>query len=181
MSIYLPGGLIKVHKGELMRQKISIPFDKIESYRKAFNLIDEDGSGVISAQEIYQFFDDIGIKINFKEVEDMIAEIDKDGNGEIEFEEFISVMEKVNLEKDPEENEIYKAFQQFDVLKRGYMKVSELKAIVINMAGGISEKEFQNFLTEAELKIGDEINYKEFLREWLNRQNKIEDNDDYYY
>lgn len=183
MSIYVPGGLVKKNsKGELMRQRLDVPFDKIEAYQKAFNLIDADGSGIISAPEVYQFFEDIGSKITYKEVENMINEIDKDGNGELEFEEFISVMEKINEQKDAEDHEIYKAFQQFDVNSRGYMSILELKSIVMNMAGGITEKEFADFLFESGYKKGDEINYKGFVKSWLNRWNRNgeEEYDDYY-
>ena len=181
MSIYVPGGLVKRHNGELMRQRLNIPFDKIESYRKAFNLIDENGSGFITAEEIFQFFEDIGSKITLKEVEDMINEIDKDGNGELEFEEFISVMEKVYEERDAKDTDIYKAFLQFDINERGYMSVLELKSIVINLAGDITEKEFSEFLKESEFKISDEINYKEFVRQWINRDNKDPDQVEYNY
>ena len=61
------------------------------------------------------------------------------------------------------------------------MSVLELKSIVFNMAGDITEKEFGEFLKESGYKISDEINYKEFVKNWINRGNRNEDQDDYYY
>ena len=54
-------------------------------------MIDKDKSGSLSPDEIKEFlcFDE---SINPKEVEDMIAEADENGDGEIQFDEFCKMM-----------------------------------------------------------------------------------------
>jgi len=54
-------------------------------------MIDKDKSGSLSPDEIKEFlcFDET---INPKEVEDMIAEADENGDGEIQFDEFCNMM-----------------------------------------------------------------------------------------
>lgn len=54
-------------------------------------MIDKDKSGSLSPDEIKEFlcFDEA---INPKEVEDMIAEADENGDGEIQFDEFCKMM-----------------------------------------------------------------------------------------
>ena len=62
-----------------------------ERLKMAFQMIDKDKSGSLSPDEIKEFlcFDEA---IDPKEVEDMIAEADENGDGEIQFDEFCNMM-----------------------------------------------------------------------------------------
>ena len=97
---------------------------------------------------------------------DIIRKIDYDGSGTLEFEEFISVMEKVNMESEIEEDEVFLAFKQFDKKNTGVLSVIEFKSIIQEIARDVNEDEIFEFLNEANLKIGDVIKYKEFLIKW---------------
>ncbi len=146
-----------------MVQKLNIPLDKIESYKSAFDLIDFDKSGTIGADEIFEFFRDIGNEISYEEVMDIIRKIDYDGSGTLDFEEFISVMEKINMDHEIEEDEVYKAFMKFDKKKKGFISAIELKSIVKNIAGGITDDEIEDFLKEVGFNLSDIIDYKKIL------------------
>ena len=56
-----------------------------EQVREAFHLIDHDGGGTISANELKQVMKNLGDNLSHREVEDMIREIDLDGDGEIDY------------------------------------------------------------------------------------------------
>ena len=58
-----------------------------EKLKIAFKLFDSDGSGAISSDEIKEILNQ-GQKIDDKVWDDVIREVDIDGNGEIDFEEF---------------------------------------------------------------------------------------------
>jgi calmodulin len=64
----------------------------LEEFREVFNLFDKDGSGTISASELGTVMRTLGQNPSETEVENMIREVDKDGNGEIDFEEFCKLM-----------------------------------------------------------------------------------------
>lgn len=53
-----------------------------------FNLIDEDGNGVISCEELHTILLRLGKTYRMDEVQRMISAVDKDGDGFISFEEF---------------------------------------------------------------------------------------------
>lgn len=53
--------------------------------------VDEDKGGSISPQELGSLMETLGLKPNQEELDAMIREIDEDGNGEIEFDEFVQV------------------------------------------------------------------------------------------
>ena len=65
-----------------------------EKLEAAFNLFDKDGSGSISATEVKDVLG-IGKNIGDEVWNDIIREVDGDGDGEISFDEFKTMMEKL--------------------------------------------------------------------------------------
>lgn len=65
-----------------------------EQLRAAFVVFDKDKDGFISAEELKKVMMNLGEKMSEDEVADMIAEADLDGDGVIDYEEFIAMMSK---------------------------------------------------------------------------------------
>jgi Ca2+-binding EF-hand superfamily protein len=57
-----------------------------------FKCFDKDNSGTIDANELHQMFLYMGISTTDTEVREMIAQVDKNGDGDIDEEEFLTVM-----------------------------------------------------------------------------------------
>lgn len=66
---------------------------EVEAYRKAFSAFDADGSGTIDVKELKSTLQALGQKVTDEEVFVMISQVDEDGSGEIEFQEFLKVIE----------------------------------------------------------------------------------------
>ncbi|PIC36045.1 hypothetical protein B9Z55_015189 [Caenorhabditis nigoni] len=62
-----------------------------EMIREAFKIFDRDGNGVITANEFKLFMINMGMCFDECEVEEMMNEVDCDGNGEIDYEEFVKI------------------------------------------------------------------------------------------
>eukprot|EP00163_Fabomonas_tropica_P025941 TRINITY_DN4593_c0_g1_i1.p1 TRINITY_DN4593_c0_g1~~TRINITY_DN4593_c0_g1_i1.p1 ORF type:complete len:598 (-),score=53.78 TRINITY_DN4593_c0_g1_i1:20-1813(-) len=65
---------------------------QIEEYRRAFNMFDEDGDGTLTISELHNVFTTLGQEVSDQELQRMVAEIDENGDGEIDFNEFLSLM-----------------------------------------------------------------------------------------
>ena len=65
-----------------------------EKLTQAFSLFDKDGGGTISADEVKEVLG-IGKNIDEKIWNDIILEVDENGDGEISFEEFKLMMQKL--------------------------------------------------------------------------------------
>ena len=61
-------------------------------FREAFDLFDYNGDGVVTASELERVFKLLRKNPTVEDLNDMIAEIDEDGNGTIDFEEFLDLM-----------------------------------------------------------------------------------------
>uniref|UniRef100_A0A2K6F9V2 EF-hand calcium-binding domain-containing protein 11 n=1 Tax=Propithecus coquereli TaxID=379532 RepID=A0A2K6F9V2_PROCO len=56
--------------------------------------IREDGNGFISAAELYPVMTGLGEKLTDEEVDEMIREADIDGDGQVNYEEFVQTIAK---------------------------------------------------------------------------------------
>ncbi len=71
--------------------------DPLEEIRKAFKLFDDDETGKISLKNLRRVAKELGETMTDEELQEMIDEADRDGDGEISEEEFIRIMKKTNL------------------------------------------------------------------------------------
>merc|ERR1712230_259032 len=78
--------------------------EQIEEIREAFNLFDADNSGAIDVRELKAAMRALGFEVKKEELKKMISDIDNDGNGSIEFQEFLEMMTGKMGEKDTREN-----------------------------------------------------------------------------
>jgi Ca2+-binding EF-hand superfamily protein len=61
-----------------------------------FTLVDKDGSGTISKDELVAFFNFGSDTESQKYIQNMVNEADKNGDGEISFQEFLDVMKELH-------------------------------------------------------------------------------------
>ncbi|XP_065702391.1 centrin-2-like [Patagioenas fasciata] len=71
--------------------------DSREEILKAFRLFDDDETGKISFQNLKRVAKELGENITDEELKDMIDEADRDGDGEVNEQEFLRIMKKTSL------------------------------------------------------------------------------------
>jgi centrin-1 len=71
--------------------------DPKEEILKAFKLFDDDNTGKISFKNLKRVAKELGEKLTDEEIQEMIDEADRDGDGEVSEEEFLRIMRKTNL------------------------------------------------------------------------------------
>ncbi|KAJ6324125.1 hypothetical protein OIU76_011426 [Salix suchowensis] len=99
--------------------------EQIVEFREAFCLFDKDGDGCITVEELATVIRSLDQNPTEEELQDMISEVDSDGNGTIEFAEFLNLMAKKMQETDVEE-ELKEAFKVFDKDQNGYISANEV-------------------------------------------------------
>ena len=58
----------------------------------SFRVFDKDGNGYISSAELRHVMTNLGEKLTDEEVDEMIREADIDGDGQVNYEEFVAMM-----------------------------------------------------------------------------------------
>lgn len=84
----------------------------------------------------------LGQNPNEKELQEMVNEVDADGNGTIDFPEFLTMMARKMKDTDSEE-EIREAFKVFDKDNNGYISANELRHVMTNLGERLTDGEIE--------------------------------------
>merc|ERR1712178_616500 len=92
-----------------------------------------------------------------------ISDVDDDGPGTIEYEEFLKMMTHKILNRDPKD-EILKAFRLFDDDGTGKISFKNLKRVAKELGERMTDEELQEMIDEADRDGDGEVNEDEFFR-----------------
>merc|ERR1719479_304770 len=81
---------------QLMANKMAEK-DTKEEIMKAFKLFDDDETGQITFSNLRRVAKELGENLTDEELQEMIDEADRDGDGEVSQEEFLRIMKKASL------------------------------------------------------------------------------------
>ena len=126
-------------------------------------MFDVNKDGSISKKELEHILRSLNEDPDEEEIQQLLDEVDVDGNGEIDFEEFVALMGKRQKQIDLEA-EIVNAFKVFDKEENDLISITDLRHILSNLNEFMSEDEIDDMLFEADSDYDGFINYKDFLK-----------------
>jgi len=136
---------------------------KLKEYRDAFDMFDRDRDGTVTSRELASVMKSLIRDVSELEIKQMIQEVDIDGNGVIDFEEFVIMMNRRNKETDAEED-VINAFRVFDTDCDGIISSTELRHIMTTLGDKLDDNEVDEMIREADVDNNGLINYEEFVR-----------------
>lgn len=140
---------------------------QVKEFKDAFAIFDKDGGGSITTQELGEVMKSLGQKPTTAELEAIVREIDADGNGEIDFPEFLTMMLRKMNEGDPEK-ELMDVFMVFDKDGSGTISSEELRAAMRVIGEKLTDDEIQDAIRLADRDGDGEVDYDEFIQFVLN-------------
>eukprot|EP00092_Neocalanus_flemingeri_P062616 GFUD01075567.1.p1 GENE.GFUD01075567.1~~GFUD01075567.1.p1 ORF type:complete len:149 (+),score=63.10 GFUD01075567.1:51-497(+) len=132
-------------------------------FKEAFDEFDKDGSGAISSKELLGVMRAMGQNPTEDELNNLVMEVDLDGNGTIDFPEFLEMMKQKANEVD-QEADLMEAFKIFDRDKDGYIDMKELKKVTNMLGSMLSKEEVDEFMAEADVDGNGKLDYDEFVK-----------------
>merc|ERR1711936_1059136 len=109
-----------------------------------------------------------------EEQKKMVADVDNDGNGTIEFGEFLEMMTGKMGEKDTRED-IEKVFKLFGDDNTNKISFRNLARVAEELGENIDDEELQDMINQADRDGDGEINIDEFYRIMKKKGNFLED------
>ncbi|XP_010505874.1 PREDICTED: calmodulin-2/4 [Camelina sativa] len=137
--------------------------DQLVECKEIFSSIDKDGDGCITTKELGTVMRSLGQNPTEAELQDMINEVDADGNGTIDFPEFLNLMARKMKDTDSEE-ELKEAFRVFDKDQNGFISAAELRHVMTNLGEKLTDEEVDEMIKEADVDGDGQINYEEFVK-----------------
>ncbi|KAF7265734.1 hypothetical protein GWI33_020817 [Rhynchophorus ferrugineus] len=81
---------------DMMMSKKMKDADGEEELKEAFRVFDKNNDGLISNIELRHVMTSLGERLSEEEVDDMIKEADLDGDGQVNYEEFVGILTSKN-------------------------------------------------------------------------------------
>jgi calmodulin len=137
----------------------SYKIEQIEELREIFKMYDRDNTGNISSRTLKFLLRGLGDNVNEEEVDVVLKDMDEDGNGMIDFQEFLLYMlEKVNAQS--LEDDIVDVFKVLDKDCTGYLTTNDLHILT---KGKKCEALVEEFCYKGDLDCEGEIKYKDYI------------------
>ncbi|XP_078109966.1 troponin C, skeletal muscle-like [Sander vitreus] len=146
--------------------------EMIAEFKAAFDMFDTDGGGDISTKELGQVMRMLGQNPSREELDAIIEEVDEDGSGTIDFEEFLVMMVQ-QLKEDSagrSEEELSECFRIFDKNGDGFIDREEFGEILHLTGEPVVEEDIDEMFGEADNNKDGRIDFDEFLKMMENVQ-----------
>lgn len=142
--------------------KIKNEFEK-ELYEKFLESMDK-SSKSIKSRDLGDFLlTRLGYKSTAVELQELIADVDRNKEGRIDFEELKSIVGKI-IKEDYNQTASIDAFEIFDSNKSGKMKKSEILSILKHDSENpMTQSEMEEVIRHLKFDENNEFNYKEFV------------------
>ncbi|XP_042568435.1 troponin C, slow skeletal and cardiac muscles-like [Cyprinus carpio] len=135
-------------------------------FRAAFDIFVQDAEdGCISTKELGKVLRMLGQNPTPEELQEMIDEVDEDGSGTVDFEEFLVMMVRCMKDdcKGKSEEELAELFRMFDKNADGYIDLEELKLMLEATGETITEDDIEELMMDGDKNTDGKIDYDEFL------------------
>ncbi|XP_071714766.1 probable calcium-binding protein CML13 [Rutidosis leptorrhynchoides] len=119
--------------------------------------------GTIDAKELSNAMRALRFEMTKEQINQMIADVDKDGSGAIDFDEFVYMMTDKIGERTSKQ-ELTKAFNIIDHDKNGNISISDIKSIAKELGVRFTNAEINIMMEAADRDTDGEVNLDEFMR-----------------
>ena len=155
---------------------------ELRYFRKMFDMFDSDHSGAIGFYEMKNLTKHLGVELSDTELRRSMDAIDENGNGDLEFEEFLAWLRNAGEQGDqfailksriraqgtrPLSNEqikqLHEVFEHFDADHSGAIDMDELGNVFRAMGQELSEAELKALIRQVDDDGSGEIEFDEFL------------------
>jgi calmodulin len=140
-------------------------FTEVEmlEFRDAFAMFDLDGGGTIETHELRQVLTELGDSPTDDEIEEMILLVDENGDGVIDFDEFVTLMRlRMGESGDDNEQKLRDVFDVFDADGSGGIDRNEMRLLMKKLAQTLTEEEISAIMEEVDADGDGEISFEEF-------------------
>merc|ERR1719295_100020 len=146
--------------------------DEIKCLKTCFDLFDTKKVDFLSADDLGEIMRAMGFRPTEEELKSLLAEIDEDGSGQIEFAEFCQLCATFLVE-DPDietmKKELKDAFRIYDKEGQGFITTETLRELIGELLAPLTEEELEGILDELDEDGSGSMDFDEFCEMMMNK------------
>jgi len=148
---------------EEQMEDIGLDQEQVEVLMKCFNGFCKEG--VVHADTVGEILQMMGLRVKKEALQAIIDEVDEDGSGELEFEEFCILAARFLIEEDEEQmkRELKEAFRFYDKEGLGYLTIDTLKGILLELEPNLADEQLMEIVDEVDEDGSGTIDFDEFM------------------
>ena len=150
-------------KAPVKKIKPKLTEEQKQEIKEAFDLFDTENTNHIDAKELRVALRAMGFEPPKEELRKIIADIDPQGTGSIEYQDFLELMTRKMQERDPidEMKRAFKLFLDEDGTKIG---LKQLRKVAKDLGETMTDEELQDMVDEADRDGDGFISEDDFIR-----------------
>ncbi|XP_014481546.1 PREDICTED: troponin C, isoform 1-like [Dinoponera quadriceps] len=139
--------------------------DQLALLKKAFDAFDHEKKGCIGTDMVGTILTMLGHELSESTLQEIIMEVDEDGSGELEFEEFCTLAARFLVEEDQEamQQELREAFRLYDKEGNGYITTAVFRDILHELDDKLSPEELDLMIEEIDADGSGTLDFDEFM------------------
>jgi calcium-binding protein CML len=158
---------------------------KTPEMRRLFGTYDADNDGRISSGELDSIMKKLGLEISEDELNGMVRSVDKNGDGYVDFDEFLDFQESLSADNKngsgaggdseahessqhgnagADDDELREAFDVFDKNKDGFISVKELHSVLrsLGISAGLTITNCEKMILAVDSNGDGQVDFLEF-------------------
>ncbi|XP_034256220.1 troponin C-like isoform X3 [Thrips palmi] len=138
---------------------------KMAMLRKAFQMFDTTKCGSIETIKISTILNTLGLLFDDGELQNIIAEVDSDSAGKVNFDGFCEIAANFLEEEDSEamQEELKEAFRLYDREGNGYITTKTLKEILAALDDKLGNDDLDGIIQEIDTDGSGTVDFDEFM------------------
>ncbi|KAJ4710619.1 Calcium-binding EF-hand family protein [Melia azedarach] len=146
-----------------MTMMTAIQSDQLKQLKDIFIRFDMDSDGSLTQLELAALLRALGLKPSGDQLHILLANMDSNGNGLVEFDELVDViLPDMNEEVLINQEQLLEVFRSFDRDGNGFITAAELAGSMAKMGHPLTYRELSEMMREADTNGDGVISFNEF-------------------
>merc|ERR1711939_1117231 len=133
--------------------------EQVMEIKDAFDLFDKDRSGEITVGEMLDAMRSLGYDVEHGEAAEHVKNLDKDGSGALEFNEFYELL-TARFSENTSKEELQRVFTLFDTDKTGEIPLANMRAIADQVGDNVSDDELADIIGKNDMNTDGKLDFE---------------------